>query len=137
MVFGPLLSNGRQRVGGVSKTRVSKKCLKQKIFVYSGNAGTACVLECVLKTLACRGLRVGPSKNRKPHKWKQDCFGFSVLQSRCFFALKNGFAVDRQTEKLTISKPKMSIPKTILGPQKRYLKNQQNSPGLEPQIHVF
>ena len=26
------------------------------------NAGTACVSECVLKTIACRGLRVGPSK---------------------------------------------------------------------------
>ena len=26
------------------------------------NAGTACVSECVLKTLACRGLRVSPSK---------------------------------------------------------------------------
>ena len=26
------------------------------------NAGTACMSECVLKTLACRGLRVGPSK---------------------------------------------------------------------------
>ena len=26
------------------------------------NAGTACVSECVLKTLACRGLHVGPSK---------------------------------------------------------------------------
>ena len=26
------------------------------------NAGTACVSECVLKTLACQGLRVGPSK---------------------------------------------------------------------------
>ena len=26
------------------------------------NAGTACVSECVPKTLACRGLRVGPSK---------------------------------------------------------------------------
>ena len=25
------------------------------------NAGTACVSECVLKTLACGGLRVGPS----------------------------------------------------------------------------
>ena len=25
------------------------------------NGGTACVSECVLKTLACRGLRVGPS----------------------------------------------------------------------------
>ena len=28
------------------------------------NAGTACVSRCVLKTLACRGLRVGPSKPR-------------------------------------------------------------------------
>ena len=27
------------------------------------NAGTACVSECVLKTLACRGLRVGRSKD--------------------------------------------------------------------------
>ena len=26
------------------------------------NAGTACVSECVLQRLACRGLRVGPSK---------------------------------------------------------------------------
>ena len=26
------------------------------------NAGTGCVSECVLKTLACRGLHVGPSK---------------------------------------------------------------------------
>ena len=26
------------------------------------NAGTACMSECVLKTLACRGLLVGPSK---------------------------------------------------------------------------
>ena len=28
------------------------------------NAGTACVSECVLKTLACRGFRVGPSKSK-------------------------------------------------------------------------
>ena len=28
------------------------------------NAGTPCVSECVLKTLACRGLPVGPSKLR-------------------------------------------------------------------------
>ena len=26
------------------------------------DAGTACVSECVIKTLACRSLRVGPSK---------------------------------------------------------------------------
>ena len=31
-----------------------------------GNAGTACVSECVLKTLVCRGLRVGPSKLERP-----------------------------------------------------------------------
>ena len=30
------------------------------------NAGTACVSECVPKTLACQGLRVGPSKSRTP-----------------------------------------------------------------------
>ena len=29
---------------------------------FQWNAGTACVSECVLKTLACLGLRVGPSK---------------------------------------------------------------------------
>ena len=28
------------------------------------NPGTACVSECVLKTLACRGLRAGPSKEK-------------------------------------------------------------------------
>ena len=28
------------------------------------HAGTACVSECVLKMLACRGLRVGPSEER-------------------------------------------------------------------------
>ena len=39
--------------------RVEKMPLNIRI---QWNAGTACVLECVLKTLACRGLRVGPSK---------------------------------------------------------------------------
>ena len=35
------------------------------------NAGSACVSECVLKTLACRGLRVGTSKfNTHTHTWK-------------------------------------------------------------------
>ena len=37
------------------------------------NAGTGCVSECVLKTLACRGLRVGPSSkstsNSKEGHW--------------------------------------------------------------------
>ena len=37
-----------------------KKCLET--LVYSGNAGTACVSERVLKTLACRGFCVGPSE---------------------------------------------------------------------------
>ena len=41
--------------------RVEKMLLNIRI---QWNAGTACVSECVLKTLACRGLRVGPSKGR-------------------------------------------------------------------------
>ena len=40
-------------------TRVEKMSLNIRI---QWNAGTACMSECVLKTLACRGLRVGPSK---------------------------------------------------------------------------
>ena len=60
MVFGPLLSNGRQRVGAFKeRQRVEKMSLNIRM---QWNAGTACVSECVLKTLACRGLRVGPSK---------------------------------------------------------------------------
>ena len=56
MVFGPLLSNGRQCVASVS----NKMFLNIRI---QWNAGTTCVTECVLKTaVACRGLRVGPSK---------------------------------------------------------------------------
>ena len=39
--------------------RVEKMPLNIRI---QWNAGTACVSECVLKTLACRGLRVGPSQ---------------------------------------------------------------------------
>ena len=39
--------------------RVEKMPLNIRI---QWNAGTACVSECVLKTLACRGWRVGPSK---------------------------------------------------------------------------
>ena len=39
--------------------RVEKMPLNIRI---QWNAGTACVSECVLKTLASRGLRVGPSK---------------------------------------------------------------------------
>ena len=43
----------------VKNARVEKMLLYIRI---QWNAGTACVSECVLKTLACRGLRVGPSK---------------------------------------------------------------------------
>ena len=43
--------------------RVEKMPLNIRI---QWNAGTACVSECVLKTLACRGLRVGPSKGAPP-----------------------------------------------------------------------
>ena len=39
--------------------RVEKMPLNIRI---QWNAGTGCVSECALKTLACRGLRVGPSK---------------------------------------------------------------------------
>ena len=59
MVFGPFLSNDRQRVGVLKKNeRVEEMPLNIRI---QWNAGTACMSECVLKTLVCRGLRVGPS----------------------------------------------------------------------------
>ena len=49
------------------------------------NAGTACVSECVLKTLACRGLRVGPSMLLTAEylcsRWFR-CFG--IVQKRPF-----------------------------------------------------
>ena len=50
---------GRQHVGAFLNARVEKMPLNIRI---QWNAGTACVPECVLKTLACWGLRVGPSK---------------------------------------------------------------------------
>ena len=40
---------------------MSKNAFKH---LYTVECGNACVSECVLKTLACRGLRVGPSKCR-------------------------------------------------------------------------
>ena len=43
----------------LKNARVEKMLLNIRI---QWHAGTACVSECVLKTLACRGLRVGPSK---------------------------------------------------------------------------
>ena len=51
------LSIGRQRVGAFWNARVEKMALNIRI---QWNAGTACMSECVLKVLACRGLRVGP-----------------------------------------------------------------------------
>ena len=59
------------------KTRVSNK-MRLNIRV-QWNAGTACVSECVLKTLACRGLRVGPSK-----------FTMLVVKGLAKFWAKNG-----------------------------------------------
>ena len=56
MVFGPVLSNGRQRVG---EKRARRKSAFQHS--YTEECGDR-VSECMLKTLACRGLRVGPSK---------------------------------------------------------------------------
>ena len=43
----------------LKNARVEKMPLNIRI---QRNAGTACVSVCVLKMLACRGLRVGPSK---------------------------------------------------------------------------
>ena len=49
----------------LKNARVEKMPLNIRI---QWNAGTACVSECVLKTLACRGLRVGPSKNETSYR---------------------------------------------------------------------
>ena len=62
--FGPLVSNGRQRVGAFKKKKLACRRYTFKHKRIQWNAGTACVSECVLKALACRGLRVGPSKLR-------------------------------------------------------------------------
>ena len=51
------------------KARVEKVPLNIRI---QWNAGTACVSECVLKTLACRGLRVGPSKFPKQFSFPEN-----------------------------------------------------------------
>ena len=64
MAIGPLLSNGRQRVGAFKNASVPKNAFKHIRIQW--NAGTACVSECVLKALACRGLHVGPSKVSGP-----------------------------------------------------------------------
>ena len=80
MVFGALLSNGRQRVGAFKKLAFRKMPLNIRI---QWNVGTACVSECVLKTsLACRGLRVGPSKLRAhAHTLSGKAFTFFLLRT--------------------------------------------------------
>ena len=57
------LSNGRQRAGAFKKKRVSKSAFKHSYTVECGN----CLRVCVLKTLACWGLRVELKKD-KPYK---------------------------------------------------------------------
>ena len=59
--------------------RVEKKPLNIRI---QWNAGTACVSECVPKTLACRGLRVGPSKSRPCFKWSGPTFHCSLTMKQ-------------------------------------------------------
>ena len=59
---------------------VSKKACKHNRIQW--NAGTACVSECVLKTLACRALRVGPSKFILEIPLKEQDFGSLVALHR-------------------------------------------------------
>ena len=67
---------------------VSKKCFFKLNIRRQWNAGTACVSECAQKTLAHRGLRVGPSKvglslpERVP-MWKAFGCGKVVARYRC------------------------------------------------------
>ena len=60
MIFGPLFEAMVDSMSVRFKNaRAEKMPLNIRI---QWNAGTACGSECVLKTLACPGLRVGPSK---------------------------------------------------------------------------
>ena len=67
----------------VKNASVSKNAFKHNRIQW--NAGTACVSECVLKTLACRGLRVGPSKLRNMQT-PQCVGGGGKTGSICHFA---------------------------------------------------
>ena len=60
--------------------RVEKMLLNIRI---QWNAGTACVSECVLKTLACRGLRVGPSKSLSAGKNDVISRTHPLLRTKC------------------------------------------------------
>ena len=60
------------------------------------NAGTACVSECVLKTLACRGLRAGPSKINSGNVEESRSSWAIRLHGRqgCFRWIQEGFKGD-------------------------------------------
>ena len=58
------------------------KKMPLNIIVYSGMRGTACLTECVLKTLACRGLRVGPSKDSRDFSTEKTHFVMTALSAR-------------------------------------------------------
>ena len=73
-----LLSIGRQRVGAFKNARVEKMPLN---ILIQWNEGTACLSECILKTLACRDLRVGPSRGQEREHWF-----LQHLRFRCFFS---------------------------------------------------
>ena len=60
MVFGPLLSNGRQRVGAFSKRACRKNAFKHSYTVECRNRLRVGVR--AKNAVACRGLRVSPSK---------------------------------------------------------------------------
>ena len=66
-----------------STARVEKMPLNIRI---QWNAGTVRVSECVLKTLTCRGLRVGPSKD--PTKREIDCDKRNLRCTSLQFALQ-------------------------------------------------
>ena len=77
------LSIGRQRVGVFKNVHVEKMALNIRM---QWIAGIACVSECVLKTLACQGLRVGPSKF-----WpRRGGFSFVWVMFRVFLVFMGG-----------------------------------------------
>ena len=57
-VFGPLSSNGRQRVGALKKRARRKNAFKHNRIQWN----RLCVGVRAKNAVACRGLRVGPSK---------------------------------------------------------------------------
>ena len=73
------LSIGRQRVGAFSKRARVEKMPLNIIVCSRMREPLACMSECVPKTLACRGLRVGPSKNGSITSAKM--LGVACLQS--------------------------------------------------------